>query len=82
MIETKHEEPAPPPMASRPVPAPEPEPEPAAHSNGPSAVAQYDYDAAEGNEISFPDGAIIEDIVSLPEMPGCTHANMLAGVPG
>lgn len=56
-----HEEPAPPPMASRPVPVPEPEPEPAA-AQGPSAVAQYDYEAAEGNEISFPDGAIIEDI--------------------
>ncbi|KAF8426249.1 hypothetical protein EV426DRAFT_530557 [Tirmania nivea] len=62
LIETEHEEPAPPPMAARPVPVPEPEPEPAATAQGPSAVAQYDYDAAEGNEISFPDGAIIEDI--------------------
>lgn len=60
LIETEHEEPVPPPMAPRP--APEPEPEPPAHAKGPSAVAQYDYDAAEGNEISFPDGAIIEDI--------------------
>lgn len=52
-------------MAAIPVPTPEPEvpqqqPKAAA---APSAVAQYDYEAAEGNEISFPDGAIIEDIV-------------------
>ena len=72
MIETEHEEPVPPPMAPRP--APEPEPEPPAHAKGPSAVAQYDYDAAEGNEISFPDGAIIEDIVSYPK---CWDVHML-----
>lgn len=60
----EEEEPAPPPMANRPVPVPELEQEPA-HPAGPSAVAQYDYEAAEGNEISFPDGAIIEDIVGL-----------------
>ena len=47
-------------MASRPVPVPEPEPEP---STGDTATALYDYDAAEANEISFPDGAIIENIV-------------------
>jgi len=60
------------------VPEPEPEPEPAAAAaaiaKGPSAVAQYDYDAAEGNEISFPDGAIIEDIVSFQ---GCLDGHML-----
>lgn len=57
-------EPDPPslPMASRPVPIPEPEPEP---STGDTAIALYDYDAAEANEISFPDGAVIENIVSL-----------------
>ena len=30
-----------------------------------TATAQYDYDAAEDNELSFPDGAKITDIVSL-----------------
>lgn len=52
----------PPPAAGRPVPVPEPEPAPQA-AKGQTAVAQYDYEAAEGNEISFPDGATIEDIV-------------------
>lgn len=70
-------------MASRPVPVPEPESEPAATTatataaaaaKGPSAVAQYDYEAAEGNEISFPDGAIIEDIVSCQ---GCRDVHVL-----
>ena len=52
----------PPSMASRPVPVPGPEPD---SSTGDTAIALYDYDAAEANEISFPDGAIIENIVSL-----------------
>ena len=30
-----------------------------------TATAQYDYEAAEDNELSFPDGAKITDIVSL-----------------
>ncbi|KAK9475515.1 uncharacterized protein V1510DRAFT_358756 [Dipodascopsis tothii] len=29
---------------------------------GPSAVAEYDYEAQESNELSFPEGAVIEDI--------------------
>ncbi len=36
----------------------------AAMSSGNTAIAQYDYEAAEDNEISFPDGAKITDIVS------------------
>ncbi|KAK9480212.1 hypothetical protein V1514DRAFT_350445 [Lipomyces japonicus] len=46
----------------------EPEPEPEQHAqeeeppNGPSAIAQYDYEAQEDNELSFPEGAVIEDI--------------------
>ncbi|KAI5808181.1 hypothetical protein DFH27DRAFT_544764 [Peziza echinospora] len=59
--EEEQEEIAPPPTATRPVPALEAEP-PKGASDKPSAVAQYDYEAAEGNEISFPDGAIIEDL--------------------
>ena len=57
-------------------PAPEPEPEPAATpattagggsgAGGKTATAQYDYEAAEDNELSFPDGAKITDIVSRP----------------
>ena len=61
------------PAAQLPVPAPVPEAEhsvvaPAAGPPGgnaaPSALAQYDYEAAEDNELSFPDGAKITDIVS------------------
>ncbi len=55
---------APPP----PVPAEqEPEPEaaaPAGGSAGHAALAQYDYEAGEENELSFPDGGKITDIVS------------------
>jgi len=68
--EAHHEEPAAPSIpAGRPVPEPEPhhepepEPEPEAHGGtGHKAVAIYDYEAAEENELSFPEGAIIENI--------------------
>ncbi len=33
-----------------------------AATQGKTAVAQYDYEAAEDNELSFPDGATIESI--------------------
>lgn len=33
-------------------------------SQGPTATALYDYEAAEENELSFPEGATIQDIVS------------------
>jgi len=42
--------------------APPPGPPPA--STGPTATAQYDYEAAEDNEISFPEGAKITNLVS------------------
>jgi hypothetical protein len=35
---------------------------------GPWAIAQYDYEAAEDNELSFPDGAKITDLVSDDSM--------------
>ena len=40
-------------------PAPEPQ---AAEAKGRTAVAIYDYSAQEDNELSFPDGAVIEDV--------------------
>lgn len=33
----------------------------------PTATAEYDYEAAEENELSFPDGAKITNVVSIPE---------------
>lgn len=60
--------PAPPPAASRPVPppaAPEPEPEPASAKS--TATAEFDYEAAEDNELSFPEGATITDIEFVDE---------------
>lgn len=42
-----------------------------AHSQGKTAVAMYDYEAGEDNEISFPEDAIITNIVSRCSR-GCT----------
>ncbi|KAK0729426.1 hypothetical protein B0T21DRAFT_292135 [Apiosordaria backusii] len=52
--------PAPVPAPSHP-PASEPEPEPTAGA-GRTATAQFDYEAAEDNELSFPEGATVTDL--------------------
>jgi hypothetical protein len=51
--------------AAAPQPAP---PAAAATAGGKTATAQYDYQAAEDNELSFPDGGKITGIVSLPNL--------------
>ncbi|KAG0124710.1 hypothetical protein HOY82DRAFT_617655 [Tuber indicum] len=48
-----------------PADSPEPEhqpPQPQAPGSGDTAIALYDYEAAEENELSFPEDAIIEDL--------------------
>lgn len=52
---------APAPVAEQVPPAGPPA---GASKAGPTATAQYDYEAAEENELSFPDGATIEEVVS------------------
>ncbi|KAI1866385.1 hypothetical protein JX265_007686 [Neoarthrinium moseri] len=50
--------PPPPPAAADP----EPEPEPAGDAGGATATAQFDYEAAEDNELSFPEGAKVTNL--------------------
>jgi len=58
------EEAAPPPAPRAAEPHAAPPPQTAAGNGGKTATAQYDYEAAEDNELSFPDGATIHNLVS------------------
>ncbi|KAF1996815.1 hypothetical protein P154DRAFT_622880 [Amniculicola lignicola CBS 123094] len=51
----------PPPLPAHPTESHEPEPEPSA-AKGVTAVAVYEYDAAEDNELSFPEDATITNV--------------------
>lgn len=60
-----------PPLPAHPTSAQEPEPVAAlppratAASSGPTATALYDYEAAEDNELSFPEGGTVTNLVSI-----------------
>lgn len=43
---------------------------------GPTATALYDYEAAEDNEISFPDGATIANVVSDVPLPSIAFRDL------
>ncbi|KAJ6258676.1 Intersectin-1 [Drechslerella dactyloides] len=60
--EEEEESPAARPPPAPPVAEPEPEMHAAAAGGGQTATAIYDYEAAEENELAFPEGATITDI--------------------
>ncbi|KAK3362808.1 hypothetical protein B0T25DRAFT_444616 [Lasiosphaeria hispida] len=59
--EAPSHQPPPPAPASQPEPEPEPKAA-AAAAGGNTATAQFDYEAAEDNELSFPEGATITNL--------------------
>ena len=69
------------PSAPQEVEEPAAAPQAAGHS-GPTATAIYDYEAAEDNELSFPEGATITGVVSYPfSMKPRSMTNHPIGIP-
>lgn len=72
---------APPPLPTHPAAAEEEPPAASPHpagGAGPTATALYDYDAAEDNELSFPEGATITQVVSSQPSPRILNFTNLA----
>jgi drebrin-like protein len=63
VVEEEHDDGPPAPSAAERAPPAGP-PAPAGVAKKQTATAQYDYEAAEDNELSFPDGATINNVVS------------------
>ncbi|KAL2269913.1 hypothetical protein VTJ83DRAFT_2097 [Remersonia thermophila] len=72
--------PPPPPPPAPVQEEPEPTPAPAATAGGPTATALYDYEAAEDNELSFPEGATITDLEFPDEDWWFGHYNGASGL--
>ncbi|KAK3945245.1 hypothetical protein QBC46DRAFT_371673 [Diplogelasinospora grovesii] len=68
----------PPPPA--PAAAAEPEPEPTDAGEGSTATAQFDYEAAEDNELSFPEGAKVTNLEFPDEDWWFGHYNGASGL--
>ena len=66
-LQEMDDEPAPAPTsagAAAAAPAPEPESPAGGNAGGAKATALYDYEAGEDNELSFPENAVITNLVS------------------
>lgn len=62
------------PVAAQRSPSPPPAAQPATSgAAGKTATAQYDYEAAEDNELSFPDGATIQNVVCFDQPPSISE---------
>ena len=64
-LQEMDDEPAPAPTSAAAAPAaPEPESPAGGNAGGAKATALYDYEAGEDNELSFPENAVITNLVS------------------